>query len=249
MNLSAVLNSSIGKKLITGLTGFILFGFVIGHLIGNLLLLVGPDEFNSYAYFLEHLGHGWAVYAAEAFLLAVLVGHIWSTLSVQFNNARTTPYNMERDAGGASKKSLASMSMLITGSVLLVFIVLHVLHFKFGAFGDVPDVQAHVEVGGTTMRNLYGLVITAFGVPWIAFLYIAVMLLLGTHLSHGIWSAFQSLGLANDTYLPSIRKFGYAAAAILAVGFLLLPLVIMAGNAHYVGLNETQHFVSISEVH
>lgn len=217
------LTSSVGKKFVTGLTGLALVAFVIVHLIGNLLLYLGPDAFNGYAYFLEHrLVHGWAVIVAEVGLIVFFAAHIAAGVSVWHRKRRARPqeYFQAGDAGGASKKSLASRTMLVSGLVLLVFVVLHVRMFKYGP-ADL------VWVDGVEMRDLYTLVVKAFKVWWIAFAYMAVMALLGLHLRHGIWSAFQSLGATNPRYLPVIHAGGIVLAVLIGAGFFLLPLCIL----------------------
>lgn len=221
----AVAWSSVGKKLISGATGLGLCVFVLAHLIGNLTLLI-PDRghaFNAYGHFLETLIHGWFLIAFEvglgAFLLFHIITGVWVAL-VDKGQARPIGYQKRRDAGGASRKTLSSRSMIITGIVLGVFIPVHVWMFKFG---DAQLIPTH---GGGEMRDLYGLVVEAFNNPLVAFGYVAVMILLGYHLRHGFWSAFQSLGWSNQRTLP----FLYGAAAVfgvaLAVGFVFLPLYI-----------------------
>lgn len=230
MNLAAAAQSSIGRKLINGLTGLLLIGFVIGHLTGNFLLLAGPKAFNDYAYFLEHLFHGYGIYVAEAGLLVFFLSHAWSGYSVWNKKwqARKSQYAVASDAGGKSKKSIASSSMLWTGCLLIAFVVIHIAQFKFGVFDG--NVNRTVNVDGVVMRDLYGIVIDAFASPLWTGAYLIVMAALGVHLWHGAWSAFQSLGLANEHYLPTITKGAHALAGLLAAGFLFLPAFIMITN-------------------
>ncbi len=233
MNLAAVATSSIGKKIIAAFTGLIMVAFTIGHLTGNLMLLLPAHYFNEYALFLEELGHGYAVLLADLVLLAVVLGHIWAGVNVQLRRGEARPRGYEKsgDAGGPSRKGFSSTTMIFSGLILLTFLVVHVLNFKYGA-AEV------VTYKGEEMRNLYGLVITKFGEPLFALGYIAAMALFGMHIWHGIWSAFMSLGLANDSYLPVIQTGGKILSFLLAVGFLLLPLLIFVFNNHFVGVNE-----------
>ncbi len=217
------LTSSIGKKFVTGITGLLLVSFVIVHLIGNLLLYAGPDAFNSYAYFLEHrLIHGWAVYVADAMLFLFFGAHAVAGISVWQKKrlARPQPYYQAGNAGGASRKSFASRTMIVSGLVILVFVILHVRMFKFGP-------TATVVVDGIEMRDLYTLVVSTFKVWWISFAYMAVMVLLGLHLRHGIWSAFQSVGATSPRYQPVIYVGGVTLSILIGLGFFLLPLVIL----------------------
>lgn len=214
--------SSVGKKFVTGVTGLILVLFLIGHLIGNLLLYVGPDAFNGYAHFLENLAHGWAIYVVEAGLILFFVMHIGAGISVIRDKraARSSPYVKVADAGGRSRKSLSSQSMIITGLVILVFVVLHVRMFKYG---NTETVMLH----GQEARDMYSLVVYSFKSIPIVLFYTAVMALLGMHLRHGIWSAFQSLGVGNPKFSGAIYAGGIALAVLLAVGFLLFPMIIL----------------------
>ncbi|MBD3162343.1 MAG: hypothetical protein GF346_08370 [Candidatus Eisenbacteria bacterium] len=213
--------SSVGKKLITGITGLLLIGYLIVHLIGNLSLFVGPDAFNHYAHFLEGLLHGWFVIAFEIALITVFLFHIISASTVALIDkfgARPVSYKKRADAGGPSKKSLPSRSMIITGAVLLVFVVWHVWTFKFGDPRMIP--LEH----GEEMKDLYSLVVASFKVEWITGAYLIAMILVGAHLWHGFWSAFQSLGWGNPRWTPLIQGVGIVFALALAAGFFILPL-------------------------
>lgn len=237
MNLATAAQSSIGRKLINGISGLLLVGFVIGHLTGNFLLLVGPEAFNDYAYFLEHMFHGAGLIVAEAGLIVLFLSHAYSGYTVWANKwkARTSEYQSPADAGGRSKKSVASTSMLWTGILLLAFVIWHVAQFKFGV---IDTTNRDVVVDGVAMRDLYGLVIDTFANPLWTGIYLVIMVALGTHLWHGAWSAFQSLGLANDKYLPTINKGAHALAAVLAAGFLFLPSYICLRAEHFQQLDD-----------
>lgn len=220
-SLRATAWSSVGKKLISGITGLALFTFVVVHLLGNLTIFISPDAFNHYAHFLESLIHGWAVIAFEIGLLAILAFHIisaiWVALLDKFR-ARPIGYSKKGNAGGPSRKGLPSRSMIITGAVIAVFIILHVRMFKFGETAMIP-------IGnGEEMRDLYSLVIWSFKNLWITLAYVAVMVMLGSHLWHGFWSAFQSLGWTNPRTMPLLQGLAAIFALALGAGFLVLPL-------------------------
>lgn len=240
MNFGAAVGSSVGRKILNAVTGLFFVGFVIGHLTGNLLLFFGPEAFNSYAYFLTNLFHGVGIYVVEAVMIVFLLVHAGTGISVWMNKsrARSRGYELQRDAGGASKKSAASRSMLYTGILLLVFIVFHVAQFKFGLTDPRSPEEQMVTIDGVQVTNLYGRVVDSFEQPIWAIGYIVIMLMLGTHLWHGTWSAFQSLGLANDRYLPILRRLGNVLAVLLAVGFLLLPAVIFVANDRFQQLDQ-----------
>jgi len=217
-----LLATTVGRKLLNGLTGFGLFAFVVGHLVGNLTLLLGPDAFNGYAAFLEGLGHGAAVILIEIGLVAFFVVHIVTGTRIWLRKraARPTAYAVVGDAGGASRKTLSSRSMLLSGVFLLVFVVLHVSHFKLGT---VYTTTLH----GEEVRDLYRLVIEEFNQPAITAAYVLAMLFLGLHLRHGAWSMIQTLGATNRRLLPALYGGGAIVAIVLALGFIALPLYVL----------------------
>ena len=233
--LSSALRSSIGKKFIMALTGLVWFGFVVGHLIGNMLLLVGREPFNNYAELLETLGHGALLPLAEAFLVLTLLSHVVTGIQVALsdkNRARPQGYAVNGNAGGRSQKTLASKTMIVTGSLILLFIIVHVSTFKFGVLQPTEG-GAYIPAAAPTAKDLYARVVNAFANPLYVGFYTFIMLLLGTHLSHGIWSACQSLGLNSARFMTFLRPFAYVTAFVLAVGFLFLPVSIFVMNQQF----------------
>jgi len=220
-------NSSVGKKLITGITGLGLVGFLLAHLTGNFLLLVGKDAFNHYAHWLHELGHGAVIPLAELGLLAFFGFHAVTGVRIWVNKtrARKSRYAVSGNAGGASKKTVASKSMLISGILMLVFVVLHVIHFKFGP--DAGDGYTYIDKHGEEMRDLYTLVVEEFKKVPMVMLYVGAMIFLGLHLRHGVWSAIQSLGLARPQLSGLIYTFSLLLAIVLALGFIVLPVWIL----------------------
>ena len=223
--MSGLWASSVGKKVVAGITGLGMVLFVIIHLVGNFTLFLGAEAFNGYTYFLEHLLHGAFVYVAEAGLLLFFLSHIAAgiSLTIRKGRARDVGYEVEGDAGGPSQKNAASLTMIFSGIALLIFIVVHLFHFKFGP-GETQGYTTMID--GKPARDLYLLVIEEFNKPLPTFSYVAFMLFLGLHLRHGFASAFQSLGAASPRLTPVIRATGILLAILLTVGFLLLPLYI-----------------------
>ena len=226
---SSIVWSSIGKKFLTGLTGLGLCAFIIEHLSGNLLLLhKAPEPFNKYAHFLENFGE--LLIVLELGLVAAFVIHIITGIAIAMGRTKSRPYEMRYHktawAGKPSRKSPGSVSMIFTGLVLFVFLIIHLKMFKYGPGIDAGYVDAHLTQlnGGEKVRDLHKLVVEAFSNKWTVIGYVAVMLLLGTHLSHGFWSAFQSLGINHPRYAPIIYSVGIAFAVVMAVGFLLIPI-------------------------
>ncbi|MBI3929561.1 MAG: succinate dehydrogenase cytochrome b subunit [Armatimonadetes bacterium] len=232
LNLAAALQSTVGRKLVMGLTGFVWFGYLLAHLSGNLLLFVGRDAFNGYAQFLTHtLLHGAAVWIFDALLVVTLLAHVWTGVGIWWrkNESRPSGYELVADAGGPSKKSWASQSMAYTGILILAFIAWHVIAFKFGENEKFP----HYELAGEQVRDVYSIVVTAFQDPITMGIYVFIMLLIGIHLSHGVWSAFQSLGLNNSRFMPLLTAIGAFFAVVLAAGFLVLPMIVFLDPSDY----------------
>lgn len=215
----SVLWSSVGKKYISGITGLMLFSFLVVHLIGNLTLLSGAETFNSYAHFLESLAHGWFVYAAEVVLILFFVSHVIAGIAVTIDGWKARPgsYKKVRNAGDPSMKGWSSRTMFYTGLIILVFLPIHIVMFKFGDAGTV-------ESGGISMKDFFTRVTVDFTNPYAAFGYLAVMLVVGMHLKHGFWSAFQSLGLNTIEWKPVLHRLALVVAVFVGGGFLLLPL-------------------------
>lgn len=217
---SSLLWNSVGKKVIMGLTGLLMVLFLIEHLTGNLLLLnPDPAPFNKYSHFL--ISFGWFLVVAELLLLAIFVGHVVAALSVTLRNrrARNQKYVMLRSAGPPSKKNVASTTMIYSGILIFVFLVIHLKTFKYGPYYTT-------EIDGVVMRDLYRLVVETFSKPGYVIWYVAAMVFLGLHLRHGFWSAFQSLGMHHPRYTPIIYSVGILIAVVLALGFIGIPVWI-----------------------
>jgi succinate dehydrogenase / fumarate reductase cytochrome b subunit len=211
--------STLGKKIIMGLSGILLSGFIVIHLLGNLTLF-NPDKdpFNIYAHTLLSLGP--ILYIAEAILAALFLGHFIYAIMVTWQNwsARPGRYHVVKNQGHPSRKTWGSVTMIYTGVIIMVFLILHLIHFKYGA------VMMYTTQDGLYIRDLYTLVHQFFANIWNVAFYVAVMILLGFHLSHGFWSAFQSLGVNHPVYTPVIYGIGYVFAIVMGFGFLVIPV-------------------------
>ena len=222
--LSRSFSSSLGKKIIMGLTGLGLSLFVTGHLLGNLsLFLADGDLFNSYAHFLTGLGE--ILYMIETGLIVVFLAHVFygSWVTIGDWMARPISYDTVTPAKGASRKTLASSTMIYTGLTIFVFVILHVLFFKYGP-GMTEGYVFNSD--GKEIRDLYKLVYDTFGNGWYVLWYTVTLIFLGYHLSHGFWSAFQSLGINHPVYTPFLQKFAVIFAIVIGGGFLSIPLYI-----------------------
>ncbi|MBI1791754.1 MAG: succinate dehydrogenase cytochrome b subunit [Acidobacteria bacterium] len=204
----------IGKKVIVAVTGFILFGFVLGHLLGNLQVYAGPDKINAYAEFLHHnLGLLWG---ARLVLLASVALHITASLQLNALNNRARPVGYQRRE--AVESSYASRTMIWSGPIIGAFVVYHLLHFTFGAVH--PDFKD---------LNPYHNMVAGFRQLPVSLAYVVAMVLLGQHLYHGAWSMFQTLGVSHPRYTPLLKRFAAVAAALLVAGNISIPISILLG--------------------
>jgi succinate dehydrogenase cytochrome b subunit len=212
-----ILTSSIGRKVLMAVTGLLLIGFLILHLGGNLLIFVGPETYNRYSHTLLSPPLLYLVYLIEFLLLLLFVAHFVSGILVFLHNRAARPEKYRTkvwQVGYTSHKSVSSLTMIVSGLVLLVFVPIHLREFKFGA--DYPSAIPGV-------RDLYRLVVEIFQQPTWAAWYAFAMTIVGFHLWHGFGSAFESLGLS---YRTPVRRFGQLLAVIIAGGFFLIPVII-----------------------
>ena len=215
-------HSPIGKKIITGITGLGLSLFVLIHMAGNLTLLASTKAYNQLAHFIDSLGL--LLYGIEFMLLGFTIFHVVIGISIRLNSLKARPinYNQIKSVGNPSKQSISSRSMAITGVILLGFLILHLASFKFGTYYTTV-------INGVEMRNLSRLVIEKFHHPIYAFGYVGIMIMLGIHLRHGLWSAWQSIGLLNSKISPFVYAIALFFATLIAIGFIVLPLSIFFG--------------------
>jgi succinate dehydrogenase / fumarate reductase, cytochrome b subunit len=226
MNLiRAFWQSQIGKKIVMALTGLIGVGFVIGHMVGNLQVFEGAEKINAYGKFLHHTV-GLELWGVRLALLAAVLLHIWAawSLTQQANAAR--PQGYQRRTPQVS--TLASRTMRWGGVLLLVFIVLHILHFTVRSF---PGYQGTVSIDGVQTVDVYTNVVTAFRNPlWVLF-YVVAMAALALHLYHGVWSSVRTLGAAKPSTYPLRRTAALVLAALIALGFVVVPIGVYLGFA------------------
>jgi len=216
----SVLSSLITTKLIIGVTGVLLFLYLIVHIIGNLMIFLGRETYNGYAHFLTSNP---LIIPIEIGLLLVFLIHLVKAIRMTFQNqaARPAKYAKKEMAGGASQKSLASSTMILTGLAILIFVPIHVWQFKF---------RTHYELAGG-ITDLYRTEVENFSSPISVALYIAMMVLVGLHLWHGVPSSFQSVGLNGPRFTPLIRKIGKVSAVVIAGGFIVITLwVFLSGG-------------------
>ena len=219
---SAYWHSSIGKKLVVALTGAAMVLFLAGHLTGNLLIYAGRDAFNEYAEFLHSAGHGMLVWVARVGLLVVVTLHVWGTILLTRENKKARAKDYEYKATIQASKS--SRLMIWSGLTILAFIIFHLLHFT---------VRVHSGLAAIGETDPYGMVIAGFQAGFLNFLvvafYIIAMTCLCSHLSHGVASIFQTLGLRSKKAQSLIYKASLAYTVIIYLGFISIPIAIFLG--------------------
>lgn len=225
MSKPCFVGSTIGRKVIAAISGIALMLFIVVHLGGNLTLLIpdGGATFNSYAHHLASLGP--LLWVARAGLLIFFLGHVVTAIGVRLDERRARPegYAVTASKGGPSKQTWSSRSMLVTGLLILLFVPFHIWMFTLNQ--GTP--HAMVDLHGTQVKDVYLAVVTAFKEPAKAWGYVVIMALLGFHLRHGFWSAFQSLGVLRPKWTPAIYTAAFVFAALMALGFIALPVYML----------------------
>jgi succinate dehydrogenase / fumarate reductase, cytochrome b subunit len=223
---SGLFSSSVGTKILIGLTGFGLFLYLIIHIVGNLIVFAGPAAFNLYAHTLE--SKTWLLRPIEVALLLAFLVHIYKTIRMFLANqeARPVKYVMKARAGTPSRKSWASTTMIVSGLWLLAFLVIHVKAFHDGWGNEYP-----MPDGG---RDLYRQELETLSSPFLAGFYMLSMLVVGSHLWHGVSSSLQSLGLDHPVWTPRILVAGKTIAALIAGAFIVIAVwaYLQGGRAH-----------------
>ena len=220
--------TAVGKKYVMAVTGLGLIGFVVFHMIGNLKMYLGSSDLNHYAHFLEELLYPIlpkkaTLWILRAGLIAMLLLHLPAayTLTVMNRRARPVKYQSERDYQVAS---FASRSMRLTGIVVILFVVWHLLDLTFGVVNSKTG-----EIGAENIKDVYAAVVHSFERVPVSIFYILANLALGTHLFHGVWSLFQSLGWNNPRFNRWRRAIATGVAGLVVVGNVSFPVAVMAG--------------------
>jgi len=215
-----ILTNSVGRKVLMAVTGFFMLFFVIVHLLGNSTIFIGPDGINAYAEKLHGLGP--FVWAFRLFMLAMLAIHILFGILLTLENWAANPgkYAVKK----MLKVSFASENMIWTGVLLLAFIVYHLLQFTVHV---TPDVVLGQDAKGRV--DVFSMVVGSFRITPISLLYVAAMVTLFLHLSHGIQSLFQTIGVNNDKTLPKYTLCGSLLSWLFLLGYSAIPVLILTG--------------------
>jgi succinate dehydrogenase / fumarate reductase cytochrome b subunit len=207
-------DSTLGKKVLMALTGIILVGFVIGHMLGNLQIYLGEEQLNAYAEKLHSLPA--LLWVARVVLLFSVGVHIVAAVQLWLRNRASRPVRYRKFQPPAV--DYAARTMVWSGPIILVFIVYHLLHFTTG--------QAHQDY---IYLEPYHNAVTAFSIWWVALIYIVANLLLAFHLYHGVWSLFQSMGWDHPQWGGWRRTVAIAIAVVVGTGNISIPLAVLAG--------------------
>lgn len=214
--------ASIGQKQIMAVTGLLLCGFLVTHMLGNFTLFIGPDAFNKYSHALISNP---LIYLAEVALAAIFLSHIAMAFRVMIGNKQARPiaYHTYKKSGRGG--TFSSATMAYSGLIALVFLVFHIIGLKYGTVYTTT-------IGGVEMRDIYKTTIEYFQDPLHIAGYIVAMVALGFHTSHGFWSAFQTLGLNHPRYMPKIQLFSTLFGFYVAIGFSVLPIFCYYQGGH-----------------
>jgi succinate dehydrogenase / fumarate reductase cytochrome b subunit len=224
--ISNIFVSSLGKKFIMAVTGFVLLLFVIGHLAGNLQVFLGAEAINRYGHFLQ--SNPELIWPARVVLLAMLLLHIWSAaqLSIENSAARPVAYSQYEPVGS----SYASRSMLMSGIIIFVFVVYHLLHFTVQVQYLNLTGQSFVSfLDPEKQHDIFKMLVVGFNNGWVSGFYIFGMALLCLHLSHATSSMFQSLGWKNEAYRPFLDNAARVGAVLIFLGYTSIPVAILLG--------------------
>ncbi len=213
--------SSVGRKIIMAVSGFVLVAFVCVHLLGNSSLFVGADAINAYAQKLHSLGP--FVWVFRLVMLAAFVIHIWYGIQLTLENRAATP---EKNVQVKRLRTgFGAETMIVSGLVMLAFVVYHLLHFTVRVTN--PDI--YVPLGDEGMVNVYIMMVQGFKSALPVIVYLAGMFFLFLHVSHGFQSLFQTLGLSNDKSLPVTETVSKLVGFVLLLGYIAIPLSIVFG--------------------
>ncbi len=219
------LSSSVGRKIVMAITGLMLLGFLVIHLCGNSLIYIG--WINAYGERLHSMPP--LVWGFRLFMIGVFILHVFFgiQLTLENNSARPQAYAVKKNL----RASFSGRTMIWTGLLIVAFLIYHLLHFT--ARMTNPEISTGIDAMGRL--DVFKMVVLSFNNLAISGTYIAAMIVLALHLTHGIQSGVQTFGLNNDKTIPVVEKVGTGAALILFLGYAAIPIVIILGILNYKG--------------
>lgn len=216
------LGSTVGTKVLMAVTGVVLFGYTIGHVAGNMLIFAGPARINAYSKFLHD--STLMLWGIRVLLLVSVLVHIWASIRLTKlkSDARPVPYAAKESPGS----TYAARTMMWSGPIIAFFVIYHILHLTTGTVHH--DFNRGLPVGAGGMDVHYNLV-TAFQRWPVSLAYVIAMLALGLHLSHGVWSMLQTVGINRPHWEPGLRKLSVLFGVLISAGFIAVPFSIFVG--------------------
>jgi succinate dehydrogenase / fumarate reductase cytochrome b subunit len=211
--------SQVGKKIVMAVTGLIGVGFVVGHMVGNLQVFQGPEKINAYAHFL-HETMGELLWPVRAVLLAAVILHVAAAVQLTRQKQAARPGRQGYVKWEPQISTFASRTIRWGGALLLVWLVFHILHFTL---------RAPFIAEGYSETDVYGNIVKGFSNPLISAFYVVSMGALALHLFHGAWSSFRTLGLSRPKPRPTARSVATLLAAVVSLGFAVVPLAVVFG--------------------
>ena len=221
-----IFGSSLGKKYVMAVTGLVLLLFVLGHLAGNLQIFLGPETLNRYGHFLQ--SNPELLWPARLVLLLMVGLHIWAAIKLSLENkaARPQGYAEYRPTGS----TYASRTMLMSGLIVFVFVVYHLLHFTVQVRYVNFTGQSFLTFHDPQQRHdIYQMMVVGFSNLWVSGFYVLGMALLCLHLSHGASAMFQSIGWKNRAYGPALDRVARVGALLVFLGYSSIPLAVLFG--------------------
>ena len=220
----ALWSTMVGKKVVMAVTGAVLVAFVVGHMLGNLKIFLGAEAIDTYAVFLRTMGEPLLPYSVllwvvRIVLLACVALHITAAVQLTRMNWAARPESYEVKQSIAT--TYAALTARWSGVILVAFVVFHLLHLTAGRVGFRPGEFQHLAV--------YHNVVAAFAVPWVALFYVVAMACLCLHLDHGVWSMLQTLGWNDARSTPLLRAVSRGVALVVFLGFISVPVAVLAG--------------------
>ncbi|HTQ43336.1 MAG TPA: succinate dehydrogenase cytochrome b subunit [Polyangiaceae bacterium] len=220
----ALWSTMVGKKVVMAVTGFVLVGFVVGHMLGNLKIFLGADAIDTYAVFLRTMGeplfpYSAALWAVRIVLLTCVALHV--TAAVQLTRMSWAARPEHYDVKQSIATTYAARTARWSGVILIAFIVFHLLHLTAGRVGFRPGEFQHLAV--------YHNVVAGFSIWYVALFYVVAMACLCLHLDHGIWSMLQTLGWNDARSTPFLRALSRGVAMVVFLGFISVPVAVLGG--------------------
>lgn len=239
-------SSSLGKKYLMALSGVVLVGFIFVHMAGNLQMFAGQEQINFYAHSLQSLP--WFVlWGSRLFLLAAVILHAWTGYSLILENRKARPRSNNVEV--TKRAGWSSLYMGLTGSILLAFVVFHLLHFTVRSiFPEYNELKTTLS-DGTEVQDVYSMVLAGFRLELVSVFYVTAMFFLCRHLAHGVSSVFQSLGIRSESWRAKLELASSGYAWIIFVGFSIIPIGVLAQEYGIFSLFDEGVFSSASLLH